>query len=87
MKISDNKFGADLWPLQRGSVRLSGLCGADRCGFSLQAGAPRRVLCHTLQSGLGVMLKRRDFPCKLAARCLQYLYLPKLSSKLGAIRT
>ena len=51
MKIWDNKFGADLWPLQCGSVRLSGLYGAGRCGFLLQAGAPRRVLCHTLQSG------------------------------------
>ena len=50
-RFETTNFGADLWPLQRGSVRLSGLCGADRCGFSLQAGAPRRVLCHTLQSG------------------------------------
>ena len=39
-------------------MRLSGLCGADRCGFSLQAGAPRRVLCHTLQSGEGRLVHR-----------------------------
>ena len=61
MKIWDNKVGADLWPLRCGSVRLSGLCGVDLCGFSLQAGAPRRVLCHTLQQGASSDTSRRTF--------------------------
>ena len=51
MKIKDDKFGVDYWPLWCRSVRLSDLCGVDWCGFLFQAGAPSRVLCHTLQAG------------------------------------
>ena len=42
---------ADFWFALRWLVRISGLLGADWCGFLLLAGAPRRLTCHTLQSG------------------------------------
>ena len=48
--ICNDEFGADLCPVRCGLVRLFGLCGADRSGFTLRVGATHRVLCHTLQS-------------------------------------
>ena len=41
--------------VERELVRISGLLGADWCGFLLLAGAPRRLTCHTLQSGLHIV--------------------------------